>query len=122
MSETSCKRSLPGIALFGIAFGAGILGGAALVIILLEARECILRSASARRRGLPELMLDVASDFTILSADIVNEVNTAKHSSISDKRTVQGLKTRIRHGGSLDDAEDTREMNALYDAINPDDD
>lgn len=122
MSEACCKKGLPAIALFGIAFGAGIIGGATLAIILLEVRESLLRSAAARRRGLPGFMLDVASDFTIISDDIVDEVNIAKHANVSDVRTVQGLKTRIRHGGSLVDAEETAEMSALYDAINLDDD
>ena len=122
MSKSCCKKGMPIVALFSIAFGAGMLSGVALVIILLEVRERVHGLAESHKRGLPDYMLDVAGDFTLLSDDIVNEIAESERSTSSNEQTVQGLKTRIRHGGSLNESKETMEMSALYDAINPDED
>lgn len=119
MSENCCKTGLPGAALFGIAFGAGVLGGAALAIVLLELRESILRSATTRRRGIPDYMYDVASDFTMLTEDIVGGIESAKRADGSELRTFQDMKTHIRRGGSLDERAETKETKALFNEISP---
>jgi hypothetical protein len=104
---------------FGLAFGIGILGGAILSIILLEVRECVLRSASRRRSGLFDTLVAVSGNFAMLTEDIVQATESLMHGRDDIEQLRQDMKTRLRHGGGLDDAGDSAEMDSLYGEINP---
>ncbi|MCD6119531.1 hypothetical protein J7K50_06790, partial [bacterium] len=116
------SKGLTKIANFGIAFGLGILGGAALAIMLLEVRDCILRSASERKSDLANNMFDLVDDIAAISADIIEQSFKDTHHSPADvERIRQEMKTRLRKGGGLQDRSDSEEMKSLYSEIDPND-
>jgi len=105
--------------MFGLAFGVGVVGGAVLSLILLEVRESILRSASNRKRDIAEVLASVAGDFSTLTDDILQAAESLVHGNDEREKLRQGMKTRLRHGGSLDETGESPEMDSLYGEIDP---
>lgn len=106
-----------------MSFGAGILGGAALAVLLLELRE-YLRGIADRNHiaeSIASLLDDVVGEFNALSREVYNSLEQGRIQTHEEAmRIKQNMKTRLRHGeGGLDDSGESEEMDNLYSAINP---
>ncbi len=118
--KTRCRTAA---GYFFMSFGAGILGGAALAILLLELREYIrgIRNKNGAAEAIANLLDDVVGEFNAISREVYASLEQGrKFTSEEIYRIRQNMKARLRHGeGGLDDRGDSEEMDSLYSAINP---